>query len=87
MFLNYHALHQYENRDRALCQLIEAVNNQEQCGHFRYHSYNIVGHCLLYMGLYEQARDIFVQLYQFTSYNPPLGRFNSARFYLQCLPL
>ena len=31
MFLNYHALRQYENRDRALCQLIETVNNPEQC--------------------------------------------------------
>ena len=58
MFLNYHALCQYENRDRALCQLIETVNNREQCGLFRYHSYNITGHCLLYIGLYEKARDM-----------------------------
>ena len=87
MFLNYHALHQNENRDRALGQLIEAVNNQEQCGIFRYHSYNIAGHCLLYMGLYEQARDMFIRSYQFTSSRQPLYRFNSARLYLQCLPL
>ena len=86
MFLNYHALRQYENRDRALYQLIEAVNNPEQCGAFRYHSYNIAGHCLLYMGLYEQARAMFIRSYQFTS-NSPYHRFNSARLYLQCLPL
>ena len=87
MFLNYHALHQYENRDRALRQLIEAVNNPEQCGHLRYHSYNIAGHCLLYMGLYEQARDMFMRSFQFTSIRPLLHRLNSARLYLQCLPL
>ena len=87
MFLNYHALHQYENRDRALCQLIEAVNNPEQCGVLRYHSYNIAGYCLLYMGLYEQARDMFIRSYQFTSICPPIHHLNSARLYLQCLPL
>ena len=86
MFLNYHALRQYENRDRAFCQLIEAVTNPEQCGVLRYHSYNIAGHCLLYMGLYEQARDMFIRSFQFTSDGPD-HRFNSARFYLQCLQL
>ena len=87
MFLNCHALRQYENRDRTLRQLIEAVNNREQCGFCRWHSYNIAGHCLLYMGLYEQALDMFIQSYQFTSSNPAFHRLNSARFYLQCLPL
>ena len=86
MFLNYHALHQYENRDCALRQLIEAVNNPEQCGDCRWHSYNIAGHCLWSMGLYEQARDMFIQSYLFTS-SIPHHRFNSARLYLQCLPL
>ena len=85
MFLNYHALHQYESRNRALCQLIEAVNNPKQCGHFRYHSYNIAGHCLLYMGLYEQARDMFTRSYQFTSSQPRIHRLNSVRLYLQYL--
>ena len=33
MFLNYRALRQYENRDCSLRQLIEAVNNREQCGY------------------------------------------------------
>ena len=86
MFLNYNALCQYDTRDRALRQLIEAVNNPEQCGLVRYHSYNIAGHCLLYMGLYEQARDMFIRSYKFTS-SIPHHRLNSARFYLQCLPL
>ena len=84
MFLNYHALNQYENRDRALRRLIEAVNNREQCGTL-YHSYNIAGHCLLYMGLYEQARDMFMRSYQLTSSWPAFHRLNSARLYLQYL--
>ena len=87
MFLNYHALRQYENRDRALRQLIEAVNSREHCGHIRWHSYIIAGHCLLYMGLCEHARDMFIRSYQLTSSKPPYNQLNSARFYLQCLPL
>ena len=87
MFFNYHALRQYENRDRALGQLIETVNNREQCGTCKWHSYNIAGHCLLYMGRYEQARDMFIRSYQFTYESPPHHRFNSAILYLQCLPL
>ena len=86
MFLNYHALQQYENRDRALCQLIETVKNPVQCGYIRHHSYNITGHCLLYMGLYEQARDMFIRSYRFTS-DGPHHSFNSARLYLQCFPV
>ena len=85
MFLNYHALHQYENRDRALCQLVETVNNPVQCGGFMHHSYNIAGHCLLYMGLCEHARDMFLRSYQFASNMPPFHLFNSARLYLQYL--
>ena len=67
MFLNNHALRQYENRDRALRHLIEAVNNPVQGGLYRHHSYNIAGHYLLYMGRYEQARDMFIRSYQYTS--------------------
>ena len=85
MFLNYCALHQYENRDRALRQLIGTVNNPEQCGDCRHHSYNIAGYCLLHMGLREEACDMFIQSYQFTSDSPPDHRYNSARMYLPCL--
>ena len=47
MFLNYCGLRQYDNRDRALRQLIDVVNNPEQHGICLYHSHNIAGHCLL----------------------------------------
>ena len=86
MFFNYHALRQYENRDRVLQQLIETINNPEQCGRLTWFSYNITGHCLWYTGLCEQARDMFMRSYLFTS-DGPHHRFNSARFYLQCLQL
>ena len=86
MFLNYHVLHQFENRDRALRQLVDTVSNQEQCGSLRWFSYNIAGHCLLHVGLYERARDMFIRSYHST-YNSPHHRFNSARLYLQSLPL
>ena len=86
MVLNYWGLRQYDNRDRAIGQLIDTVENTELCGIFRNHSYNIVGHCLLLVGLYEQARDMFLRSFQYTS-NIPVGhRHNSARYYLQCVP-
>ena len=47
MFLNYCGLSQYDNRDHALCQLIDVVNNSEQRGIVIWHSYNIAGDCLL----------------------------------------
>ena len=43
---------QYDNRDRALRQLMDTVNDRERCGLFRYHSYNIAGHCMLIAGMW-----------------------------------
>ena len=85
MFLNYCGLRQYDNRDRALRQLIDVVNNEEQRGHFRFHSYNIVGHCLLSVGETEQARDMFMRSYQITLSDLRHHRYNSAQYYWQCL--
>ena len=50
MFLNYCGLRQYDNRNRALRQLIGVVKDQNQCGKNRHNSYNIAGHCLLSAG-------------------------------------
>ena len=85
MFLNYCGLRQYDNRDRALRQLIDVVNDTEQCGHHRHNSYNIAGHCLLSVGEPEQARDLFIRSYEFTLPYPAYHRHNSAQYYLQCL--
>ena len=85
MFLNHCGLCQYDNRDRALRQVIDVVNNQEQRGHFRFHSYNIAGHCLLSVGETELAREMFMRSYQHTLPHPTFHRHNSAEYYLQYL--
>ena len=69
MFLCYHELGQYDNRDRALCQLVETANDRERCGVAKHHSYNIAGHCLLVIEHVEMARDFFSrQLISLTKY-------------------
>ena len=80
-FLCYHEMHQYDNRQRALEQLIEVVNNRKQHGvtHF---SLNIVGHCLLLAGKTFKARDVFNMSYLITKERPPLDKYNSALWYL-----
>ena len=83
MFLNYCAVHQYDNRDRALRQLIDVVNNPEQCGFFLHNSYNIAGHCLLAVGETEKAREMFLRSYQLTLPDFRHHRHNSAQYYLQ----
>ena len=82
-FLCYHRMHQYDSRDRALQQLIEVANNEEQCGNILHHSLNIAGHCLLLAGRRNHARDIFRRSYLITQMVPPYDKFNSALWYLR----
>ena len=79
-FLCYHRMHQYDNRDRALQQLIEVVTNIEQCG-APWHSLNIAGHCLLLVGRRIQAQDKFYLSYRVTQ-GTPFEKKNSAIWYL-----
>ena len=83
-FLCYHRMHQYENRDRTLRQLIEVVNNRKQCHSGEPHtSYNILGHCMLLAGKRDQAREMFYRSY-FNSQNDLLFHsHNSAPWYLR----
>ena len=81
MFVCYHELRQYDDREQVLRQLAEVVNNPEQCGNCRHHSYNLVGHCLLVAGKIHRARDMFRESYKFTR-NTPLKNYNSASWYL-----
>ena len=85
MFLNYCGLRQNDNRDRALRQLMDVVNDKEQCDLRRWHSYNIAGHCLLSVGQTDQAREMFMGSYQLTLPGPVIHQFNSVQYYLQCL--
>ena len=87
MFLCYHGLGQYDNRDRALRQLVDTVNNRERCGVLRHCSYNIAGHCLLMAGYTEIARNIFLESAQFTHTRRTtvLDKYNAAYKYLSLM--
>ena len=79
-FLCYNELHQYENRNCALRQLIDNANNAEQCSAFIHHSYNITGHCLLIAGEIDRARNMFKRSLRIRM-PVPLKK-NSAKWYI-----
>ena len=85
MFLNYHELRHYEDRDRALRQIIGVINTPQHRGFMEFYSMNIAGHCLLLVGNYALARLMFVRSYQLTSPDMRVHRLNSAAYYLQHL--
>ena len=85
MLLCYHGLGQYDNRDRALRQLVDTVNDRERCGVCLHHSYNIAGHCLLMAEYVEMARDMFLQSAQFTQPNPVINKYNAVYKYLSLM--
>ena len=87
MVLCYHGLGQYDNRDRALRQLVDTVNDDERCSVARFHSYNIAGHCMLMAGYVEMARNIFLESVQFTHsrQSPAFDKHNSAYKYLSLM--
>ena len=84
-FLCYHNMHQYNNRDRALQELIDIVNDEyfNRIGNPRV-SLNIAGHCLLLAGRRDQALVMFQRSYRFTEdIHPLIHQRNSATWYLQ----
>ena len=86
MFLCYHELRQYADRDRALRRLVDILNSREQRGYFIHHSLNITGHCLLLAGQWSDARELFIRSHQLSQMNSPVNKYNSARHYLQKIP-
>ena len=44
IFMCFHGLGQYDDRGRALRQLVDIANDRERCSVCRYHSFNIAGH-------------------------------------------
>ena len=82
MFMCYHGLGQYDDRDRALRQLVDTVSDNERCGVRRYHSYNIAGHCLLMAGYVEMAWDMFLESARFTRPSSVLDKYNAVYKYL-----
>ena len=85
MFLCYHELHQYDNRDRALHQLVDVANNRRESVTNMHGALNITGHCLFLAGDTTQAREFFIRSYQYTQNDPPWDKHNSALHYLQSL--
>ena len=82
-FMCYHDMHQYNNRDNALRELMDIVNDVEQKRNGKpYISLNITGHCLLLAGRRDQARNMFLRSYVFTQ-ETPMHEQNSAAWYLQ----
>ena len=84
MFLCYHELGQYENRERALRFLLGSVYNDERCCAYRSISFNIAGHCMLMAGYIAMARILFIQssLYTKTQQSPAFDKYNSAYTYM-----
>ena len=84
-FLCYHNMHQYNNRDRALQELIDIVNDIDQKRNGHPHvSLNMTGHCLLLAGRRDQALVMFQRSYRFTEgIHPLIHQRNSATWYLQ----
>ena len=85
MFLCYHGLGQYDNRDRALRQLVDTVSDIERSGAWKYHAYNIAGHCLLMARYVDMARDMFLRSARFTHQAPVLDKYNAVYKYLSLM--
>ena len=85
MFLCYHGLGQYDNRGRALRQLVDIANADERNGLRIHHSYNIAGHCMLIAGDVDMARYMFLHSAQFTQPSPVADKYNAAYKYLSLM--
>ena len=87
MFLCYHGLCQYDNRDRALRQLVDTVKDNERRSILVHQSYNIAGHCMLMAGYVERARVLFITSANLTHQFPVtvVKKYNSAYHYLSYL--
>ena len=87
MFLCYNGLGQYDNRDHALRQFMDTVNDKERCFLQRHHSYNIAGHCMLIAGNIDIALLLFIESANFTHELPGsvLDKYNSSYYFLSNL--
>ena len=84
MFLCYHGLGQYDNRDRALHQLAETVQGEERCSLYKFYSLNIAGHCMLMAGYVEMGRYMFLRSARLTHKQKckAWDKYNAAYAYL-----
>ena len=86
-FLCYHGLRRNDDRDHALRQLVEVVDNSEQYGNdsIRHRAYNIAGYCLWSVGHTARARELFLKSCQVKILNDRRNgnENNAARHYLR----
>ena len=88
MFLCYHELGQYYNRDCvAFYELALTLTDKERHGAYMHHSLNIVGHCMLMAGYEETARDLFLESAKFTRslHLTAFDKYNAVYKYLSLL--
>ena len=88
MFLCYHGLGQYENRDYALREMASTVFKPpfERCSGEMHYSFNIVGHCFLVAGQVDMARLCFTFSTMFSRLMGDVyDKYNSAYHYLSYL--
>ena len=87
MFLCYDVLQQYDDRQRTLKQLLDAVKHPQQRARRSHFSFNIAGHCLIRAGEYMRAMDMFVESIWSVAiqFAPALSEYNSAMYYLRDL--
>ena len=84
-FQCYHELGQYDNRDRALQQLINNMDTVAQRFYelaYVYRSFNIAGHCLLITGEIDQACEVFSKSRAMTKRHRAEDKQNSAHWYI-----
>ena len=84
MFLCYHGLGQYDDRDRASRQLFDTVRDDKRCGVARYYSINIAGHCMLMAGHVDMAKDMFLISARYTHHSV-FDKYNAAYKYLSLI--
>ena len=85
--LSYHGLRQFDNRNRAVCHLVEVAETPKQynCECVQSRAYNVAGHCLLFIGETMRAREMFIKSCEVMANfkGPASNYYNSARYYLQ----
>ena len=87
MFLCYHGQGQYDNKDRALRQMVDTISDENRCCLVEHHSYNIEGHCMLISGYVEKARKMFLESAKYTNsrQSPEYDKHNAAYAYLSLM--
>ena len=85
--LCYNGLGQYDNRDRALRQLVDNINDKKRCCLPRSTSYNIAGNCMLMAGYIDSARDTFEKSAKGSHRQrcAAYDKYNAAYKYLSCM--